>query len=41
MSSGDARTPESLLRFPGFTKHRRFLLKRPTNRASKEDLHVV
>ena len=38
MSPSDARTPESLRRFPGFTRCRQFKLERPTDSASKEGL---
>ena len=40
-SSSDARTLESLLCLPGFTRSRRFLLERPTDCANKEGMHVV
>ena len=38
MSPSDARTPESLRRFLGFTRRHRFYLERPTDCASKEGL---
>ena len=38
MSPSDARTPESLRRFPRFTRRHRFYLERPTGCTSKEGL---